>query len=386
MDELISQIPIRHDVISYLVFSGILFGFLMATVIWVRTPLRNRALQYYALLLICLSLITLDTFLCYTGWMKYTLAWNDSTEPLTLLLAPLLYLCIRFLILRKVLPLWVAALHFLPAVLYALTQLPYYLDPLPVKYNAYIGAYFPKLPFASVPEGTTYGYQKVKDFQRWFLLAGFSIYGLLSVHLWYKNRKTFGNPAGSVRISKYRFVRLVLASLVAILCILFLVYSNYEDDAGDHYITLFISIFILGGGVAFLSESRFFQQAWLLDKYETSSQKEEGLSLEAVREFVSQETFFCSQNPSLKKVSEAFNTHPNSISRLINQYTDGNFNDFVNGFRIRLAIERLKSKDYNYLTIEGIGQSVGFRSKSSFYQAFRKQTGMSPSQYLKANR
>jgi len=385
LNDLISQIPTRHNVISYLVFSGVLLGFLMAVVIVIRSPIRNRALYYYALLLCCLSFVTLDTFLCYTGWMKYTLEWNDSTEPLTLLLAPLLYLCVRFLILRIPLPTWVLALHFLPAILYALSQIPYYLDPLPVKYNAYIGAYFPEFPFAEVPEGTTYGYQKVKDFQRWFLLIGFSIYGMLSLQLWYRNRKAFGNPAGKVWISKYRFVRLVLVSLLAILFVLFLVYSNYENDAGDHYITLFISFFILLGGAAFLSESRFFQHAWLLDKYETSSRKEGNLSLEAVRQYVAQESFFCSQNPSLKKLGEAFDTHPNTISRLINQQTDGNFNDFVNGFRIRLAIERLKSHDYSNLTIEGIGQSVGFRSKSPFYQAFKKQTGESPSQYLKAS-
>jgi AraC-like DNA-binding protein len=58
----------------------------------------------------------------------------------------------------------------------------------------------------------------------------------------------------------------------------------------------------------------------------------------------------------------------------------------VNGFRIRLAIERLRSDAYQNWTIEGVGQSVGFRSKSSFYQAFKKQTGMSPAAYLKTGR
>ena len=133
LDELIAQIPLRHNLISYMMFTGALVGFIFAILLWVRTPGRNRALQYYSLLILCLALLTLDTFLCYTGWMKYTLHWNDSTEPLTLLLAPLLYLSIRFLILRTPLPSWVIALHFLPAALYALSQTGYYLEPLAVK-------------------------------------------------------------------------------------------------------------------------------------------------------------------------------------------------------------------------------------------------------------
>ena len=386
LDELIAQIPLRHNLISYMMFTGALVGFIFAILIWVRTPGRNRALQYYSLLILCLALLTLDTFLCYTGWMKYTLHWNDSTEPLTLLLAPLLYLSLRFLILRKPLPSWAIALHFLPAALYALSQTGYYLEPLAVKYNAYKGAYFSELPFANVPEGTEFAYQRIKELQRWLLLLGFTFYGLLSIRLWYIHRTTFGNPAKDVRISKHRFVLFVLLAFITTLSILFFVYINYEDDGGDHYITLFVSAIILVSAIAFLSESRFFQHAWLIDKYETSAKGNIKLRLEDVREFVAQESFFCSHNPSLKKLGEALGAHPNAISRVINQGTEGNFNDFVNGYRIRLAIERLGSDTYQNWTIEGIGQSVGFRSKSSFYQAFKKLTGMSPAAYLKSQR
>ncbi len=383
LDELIAQIPIRHNLISYLVFSGVLLGFLLPILIWVRASRSNRALRYYAILLFCVSIVTLDTFLCYTGWMKYTLAWNDATEPLTLLLAPLLYLSIRFLILKRPLPWWAIALHFLPAVLYALSQIPYYLEPLSVKYNAYKGAYFSDLPFARVPEGTTYGYQKIKDLQDWFILIGFSLYALLSIHLWAKHRKQFGNPAGKMRISRYRFVGIALISIFTILSILVLVYANYDDDGGDHYITLFTTAFIYTGGIALILESRFFQPAWMSDKYETSPGRDLALNLEELQAFVSKEEFFTSQSPSLKNVAEAFGTHRNIISRLINQQTDGNFSDFVNGYRIQLAIKRLRSPEYRHLTIEGIGKSVGFRSKSSFYQAFKKRTGLSPTQYMK---
>ena len=152
LEQLIAQIPIRHNLVSYLNFTGVALSLLLAVAIWTRAPRHNRALHYFALLMLCLALINLDTFLCYTGWMKHTLAWNDSTEPLTLLIAPLLYLSLRFLILRRPLPAWVIALHVAPAVLYAFSQVGYYSEPVAVKFNAYKDAYFSEIPFAEVPE------------------------------------------------------------------------------------------------------------------------------------------------------------------------------------------------------------------------------------------
>ncbi len=383
LQELIDQIPERHNPISYLIFSGVVLGLILSLVIVFRAPGSNRALRYYALLLLCMCIVTFDTWLCYTGWMKYTLAWNDSTEPLTLLLAPLLYLILRFLVLRRPLPAHILWLHFLPALLYAASQIGYYTDPLAVKFNAYKAAYFDHIPFANVPEGTTYGYQKIKNLQRWFLLLGFLFYGLLSFSLWRTHRRNFGNPAGGVRISKYRFGRFVLWSIFVVLVIMLAVYLNYEDDGGDHFLSLMILAVAGIGTVALMSESRFFQPAWLIDKYETQASGKEDLSLEDLRAVASDPSFFTSSSASLKHLAEKMARHPNTISRIINQETEGHFNDFINGYRIELAKQRLKSESYRHLTVEGIGQSVGFRSKSSFYQAFRKHTGMSPSKFAK---
>ena len=59
------------------------------------------------------------------------------------------------------------------------------------------------------------------------------------------------------------------------------------------------------------------------------------------------------------------------------------YNDFLNAYRVGLAIEKLKSGAFGHLTIEAIGREVGFGSKSAFYDAFKKQTGHSPSQFMK---
>jgi len=71
------------------------------------------------------------------------------------------------------------------------------------------------------------------------------------------------------------------------------------------------------------------------------------------------------------------------ISQVINEYFDMNFNVFINGYRIKEARRMLTDKANKNLTIVAIANAVGFASKSSFNNAFKKYTGVTPSFYLK---
>lgn len=73
--------------------------------------------------------------------------------------------------------------------------------------------------------------------------------------------------------------------------------------------------------------------------------------------------------------------HPRRISTAINMICHQNFNAYVNQFRIRKAEKLLENQEYTHLSVEGIGNEVGFHSKSAFYSAFKKFTGTTPSKY-----
>ena len=59
---------------------------------------------------------------------------------------------------------------------------------------------------------------------------------------------------------------------------------------------------------------------------------------------------------------------------------------YINGYRVKEAKHLLKLKTYNKYSIEGIARNVGFNSKSSFNNAFKRFTGLTPSQYKKSFR
>lgn len=68
-------------------------------------------------------------------------------------------------------------------------------------------------------------------------------------------------------------------------------------------------------------------------------------------------------------------------SQALNEKIGLRFFDYVNGWRVRDAADRLRSTDD---TILAITYDVGFNSRSSFYSAFKREIGMTPSQYRTA--
>jgi AraC-like DNA-binding protein len=77
------------------------------------------------------------------------------------------------------------------------------------------------------------------------------------------------------------------------------------------------------------------------------------------------------------------NIPKNRLSQIINQVFDKNFNQLINEKRIEVAIERLESKAWRNLTVEGVAQMVGFKSRTTFNKAFQEKTGVTPSQFRK---
>ncbi|MEO0901295.1 MAG: AraC family transcriptional regulator, partial [Bacteroidota bacterium] len=133
-----------------------------------------------------------------------------------------------------------------------------------------------------------------------------------------------------------------------------------------------------------LGESRFFEKSWIADKYETLTAS--GLPFDSIEALVIEKSYFESPSASLKDLAHQLNTNTNQLSKTINVHTGGNFNDYINQKRINEAKNRLLDKDFGHLTVEAIGNSVGFNSKSAFYTAFKKFTNTSPSAFLKEKR
>ncbi len=90
---------------------------------------------------------------------------------------------------------------------------------------------------------------------------------------------------------------------------------------------------------------------------------------------------------NIEKLSELVHSRARYVSQAINQEYGANFNQLLNEYRIKEACRRLNGKEgYRNMTIEGIAESVGFKSRTSFGALFKNTTGLSPSAYQRMAR
>lgn len=86
---------------------------------------------------------------------------------------------------------------------------------------------------------------------------------------------------------------------------------------------------------------------------------------------------------SLHDLSKIVKVSVRNVSKAINTCHDTNFPQLLNEFRIREVMRIMHSGEAENLTIEGIAEQAGFRSRTSFSNLFKKTTGLTPAEYRK---
>lgn len=87
-----------------------------------------------------------------------------------------------------------------------------------------------------------------------------------------------------------------------------------------------------------------------------------------------------------EKVAEQLGISSGYVSQLINVITGDNFANFINNYRVEAVKEMILDSDYENYSLLAIGLESGFTSKTTFHNAFKKATGMTPNTYRNANK
>lgn len=386
LTEYLQLIPIKDDVYSWIMLFGIYQGIFLSGILLLRYKRANRFTVLSGIYFFILTLLLFDNFLCYTGRMKYVLFINDASEFTTWLLAPLPYLILNYLVGQfKPLTSWKFWIHLMPSAIYLCYSLFFIIQPLEAKYNAYKDAYHPELDFINISLSHSLDPLGLKSLQDTGMMTGLIIYGFLMFQILQKTNLLW--PKTDHRMSKknwatYSFWILIIASIVVAY-----VAFNYNRDSGDHYLSILLSITILLGSKFVYDNSKIFDQNWFTDKYFRSN-----TTLKELQIILNKATQYLNTNPEsytqanykIDDLARAINTPTHDLSRAINQIMKINWNDFINQYRIVKVQEMLIKGSHQGLSIEGLGQQVGFKSKSSFYAAFKKNTLLTPLQWLKS--
>jgi AraC-like DNA-binding protein len=110
-------------------------------------------------------------------------------------------------------------------------------------------------------------------------------------------------------------------------------------------------------------------------------QKVEDIRLQII-ELMEKKKSYLNMDYTLSEMSKELKILPNLLSMVINSRLNCCFNEYINTLRIQTAIGLLNKAGKNNLTIEAIAYESGFNNRTSFYKAFKKQTGKLPKEYL----
>ncbi|MBU1580468.1 MAG: helix-turn-helix domain-containing protein [Bacteroidetes bacterium] len=93
---------------------------------------------------------------------------------------------------------------------------------------------------------------------------------------------------------------------------------------------------------------------------------------------------FVNSKIRIDDVADMMGTNTKYLSQLINEHFGKNFHAFLNDYRCAKVIELFHDPAYDDYSIEGIAETCGFNSRSTFVTSFKRFSGKLPSVYRSA--
>lgn len=189
---------------------------------------------------------------------------------------------------------------------------------------------------------------------------------------------------GSVKLAAYKYTHTALAPSL---------HTNYDDLTSPQV-----------GGVL-VKAAKNFESPVLATIFEPGVEAEEigleeGTSLprkqslspalqaqiaNGLQGLMDKEKAYTNPDITLESLATMLGVSRHQLSEYLNQHVEKSFYQYINEYRIKEVVKlmgeyRLKNANPNVLSL---AFEVGFNSKSSFNQYFKKNTGRTPSEYLK---
>jgi AraC-like DNA-binding protein len=201
------------------------------------------------------------------------------------------------------------------------------------------------------------------------------LYLILSAYLLFNNKETF-----KVDNIRFKWATILLVSCGAIWITFLLQLFAYDRL---FYLTIIIASTILYYGLSLWAFSQHRLFIGPKQKKEGGSEDYECIRNQIVE--LMREEIYVDASLNLTLLAKRLNKHPYLVSRVINDQFNKTFPELLLSYRIKKAEELLLSSLNKTYTVEGIAYESGFSTLSAFYTAFKKETGMTPTQFRRRN-
>jgi AraC-like DNA-binding protein len=118
-------------------------------------------------------------------------------------------------------------------------------------------------------------------------------------------------------------------------------------------------------------------------RYEKSTLDESDAAalLAAIDRALTHDRLFTETDLTLARLAAAAGSSAHQVSEVLNRYAGVSFNELVCRHRVNDVKAQLQDPAADRFTIEGIGASAGFGSRSALYAAFKRLEGMTPAEF-----
>lgn len=103
-----------------------------------------------------------------------------------------------------------------------------------------------------------------------------------------------------------------------------------------------------------------------------------------LEEHIIQYQNFRQNNLTLAQLAKESNIPVIQLNFLLKNIYNKSYTKYVNSLRVNYVKEKLtRLEEWKHLTIEAVGIDAGFKSRSVFFSEFKKQTGVTPGEFVK---
>ncbi len=352
---------------------------LFLTLLLFNKPDNKKANRVLGLLIISYSTFIVESSLSGMQIAREFPHILGLTAGVVYLHGPLHYLYARTLITTRTEFSYKDSFHLLPFIgFYLYLLFPYYL-----KSGAYKIAFFQSIE----QNGPT----PALIFFSWLVLFQGLIYMLVTFKLLKKHAVDIKSAFSSLENINLNWLKkiTVMTMIVWILGIIIELLQMFDLNAAvQSAVPVSITILIYAMGYLGLRQPEIFDRKNEADTRDLKKYERSGLTKEMSRsihekliELMTIKKLYTDSNLKLSQLARMVATSPNYLSQVINEQRHQNFYDFVNAFRIEEAKRLILDPSHQDKNVLNIAYNVGFNSKSAFNTAFKKHTGMTPTQY-----
>lgn len=361
------------DLANFLVITAIvLSSFIGLMLIAVPCAGRNEN-RLLACFVLIISLLLIDGFLISAGFYHHYPAFAHLISPLAFALGPVLWIYTKtktrgpHSLARNE---WL--LHLLPMGLIFFNYSPYYTSPIEHKSQLLTEP----LTFISSLNHHYWLYLHLS------IYCGFALWEIT------RYNRQLENNLSNVSDLQLKWLRLMCYGVFCIISADLLLGEAAQalglNWQNIHSLVVFLTIIFIVGMTLFAIKQPATVIASLVveakPKYQNSGLSTERMDyfISKIHELVNSRHLYLDNDISLAVLAQEINLTPHHLSQILNERLNKSFYEYINELRIEYAKNVLRSSSK---AVVDIAIEAGFNNKASFYNAFRKNVGETPTSW-----